>query len=245
MRAPVVALLIAALAAPALAGTCTAQSGGTVTPVLELYTSEACSACPLADRYVSTLRNKAGGRAVVQAFHVGLWDDSGWVDRFATPAHLARQRQVAAWNHLNKVFTPQLVLNGSNWQEWLDDDANPLAAGRPAQAAIALRQLDTNYFEARVTPAAKAPSRWSAYWTVTEHGHWSNVSDGDNVGETLKHDFVVRQYIPAGDYSTEPGQAKTLVFRSIAATPGHERQVNLVVFDPTTGKTVQALSAGC
>lgn len=29
------------------------------------------------------------------------------------------------------------------------------------------------------------------------------------------------------------------------ATPGHERQVNLVVFDPKTGKTLQAVSANC
>lgn len=29
------------------------------------------------------------------------------------------------------------------------------------------------------------------------------------------------------------------------ATPGHVRQVNLVVFDPKTGKTLQAVSANC
>ena len=29
------------------------------------------------------------------------------------------------------------------------------------------------------------------------------------------------------------------------ATPGHVRQVNLMVFDPKTGKTLQAVSANC
>ena len=32
---------------------------------------------------------------VAQAFHVGYWDYIGWVDRFASPAHTARQRELA------------------------------------------------------------------------------------------------------------------------------------------------------
>jgi hypothetical protein len=33
--------------------------------------------------------------------------------------------------------------------------------------------------------------------------------------------------------------------RAIAAQPSHPRQVNLVVFDPKSGKPLQALSLGC
>jgi hypothetical protein len=84
---------------------------------------------------------------------------------------------------------------------------------------------------------------WSAYWTITEHGHITKVKAGENSGETLLHDFVVRQYTPVGDYSATSPQKLTL--RGVAATPGHERQVNLVVFDPKTGKTIQAVSANC
>src|SRR6187551_3846505 len=105
-----VSLALGAGGAYAATATCKAQSPATLTPVIELYTSEGCSSCPPADRWLSTLKDDAaGGKAVVQAFHVGYWDYIGWVDRFANPAHTARQKQVAAANQLSGIYTPQVV----------------------------------------------------------------------------------------------------------------------------------------
>src|SRR5881394_898637 len=103
MRAPVstiaaCAALAAAAASAAPPAMCKAQSPATSTPVIELYTSEGCSSCPPADRWLSTLKaDAAKGRVVAQAFHVGYWDYIGWVDRFASPAYTERQHQVASW----------------------------------------------------------------------------------------------------------------------------------------------------
>lgn len=223
---------------------CTATSGPNITPVIELYTSEGCSSCPPADKWVSSLKGKG---LVVQAFHVGYWDYIGWVDRFAAPAHTARQKDIASKNRLRSIYTPQLVLNGKDWRNWHSPGSVPTAQ-EPARISIALLQLGTDQFEARVTPLAglaDAASTWSAYWTITEHDHNSKVQAGENAGEFLKHDFVVRQYTPAGDYKASDASVQKLSFRSIAATPGHARQVNLVVFETKTGKTLQALSLQC
>src|SRR3954471_11896518 len=104
------ALLAGGFSAVAANSACKAESAATLTPVIELYTSEGCSSCPPADRWLSSLKTRAaGGHAVVQAFHVGYWDYIGWVDRFASPANTARQRQVAAQNGLSGIYTPQLV----------------------------------------------------------------------------------------------------------------------------------------
>ena len=244
---------------------CTAQSGATVTPVIELYTSEGCSSCPPADKWLSTLKAKAFGKetgkeagnesakqgnAVVQAFHVGYWDYIGWVDRFATPAHTQRQKQISAWNKQNGIYTPQMVLNGKDWRGWGSAgpfDTSVTGSKERARSSISLQQIGVDQFEATVSPvtdpASQTSSAWSAYWTVTEHGHSSKVKAGENNGETLLHDFVVRQYTPVGDYAA--GALQKLNLRSVAATPGHARQINLVVFDPKTGKTIQAVSANC
>ncbi len=231
------ALYICATAGFGMQDSCSAQSGATLTPVVELYTSEGCSSCPPADRWASTLEGPAAqGRVVVQAFHVGYWDYIGWVDRFASPAYTARQRQIAAANGLRSIYTPQVVRNG---QDWRDED-RVLAAGEPARARISLQRSADNLFEASVAPL-QGDAAWSAYWTVTEHGHSSRVSAGENRGELLQHDFVVRQYTPVGSYQG----AQKLRFNSIAADGQHARQVNLVVFDPRTGKPLQALSLGC
>lgn len=237
------ALLVASGAGLAQSASCSAQSAATVTPVLELYTSEGCSSCPPADKWLSTFKDKPPAGAVIQAFHVGYWDYIGWVDRFAAPAHTSRQRQIAAWNQQRSIYTPQAVLNGADWRGWWNN--KPPASAKPAQAQIALKQLAPDQFEAVVLPSAGAPASWSAYWTITEHGHISKVKAGENAGETLAHDFVVRQYTPVGEYRTEAAKPQKLSFRSIAATPGHARQVNLVVFDPQNGKTIQAVTVGC
>jgi hypothetical protein len=216
---------------------CKAASAATLVPVIELYTSEGCSSCPPADRWLSTLKSSAAsGRAVVQAFHVGYWDYIGWVDRFASPAHTTRQRQIAGRNGLSSIYTPQVVRDGQDWRAW----GKVPEAREPARARIALQKNADDAFEAVVTPA-DGVGAWSAYWTVTEHGHSNKVKAGENAGELLQHDFVVRQYVPAGDYRA----AAKLTLRTVPATPGHPRQVNLVVFEPKSGRTLQALSLGC
>jgi hypothetical protein len=217
---------------------CQARSGPTLTPVIELYTSEGCSSCPAADQWLSGLKQAAAqGRVVAQAFHVGYWDYIGWVDRFAAPAHTARQRQIAAANGLRSIYTPQLVRNGRDWRDYA-----AALPQRAEQAGVAIRLHETrpDAFEAAVIPTAGVDS-WSAYWTVTEHGHGSKVMAGENAGESLHHDFVVRQYVPAGQYRGE----QRLQLRTIAADKAHPRQVNLVVFDPRSGKPLQALSLAC
>ena len=255
-------LMTLATAATAQAMRCFVASGATITPVVELYTSEGCSSCPPADKWASSLKGLASsGGAVVQAFHVGYWDHIGWTDRFAAPAYTQRQRDVAARNNLRSIYTPQAVLNGKDWPRW----GGPLDAIAPAKANITLKQLGADQFEASVTavtPAAlvtaTAPitpitsvtsanpaASWTAYWTVTEHDHNSKVLSGENKGEFLKHDFVVRQLVQAGTYPSSGFGVQKLKFNSIASTPGHARQINLVVSDVKSGMPMQAVSLQC
>ena len=250
----VCAMLTGTTASFSAQNSCSAQSGSTRAPVIELYTSEGCSSCPPADKWLSSLKTSGAGNAaansategaVVQAFHVGYWDYIGWVDRFASPAYTTRQRQQAALGGQSTIYTPQTVLNGRDWRGWYGSGGRLPASKEPSGASISLRQVADDQFEATVTPVAGSASTWSAYWTVTEHGHSSKVKSGENAGEFLQHDFVVRQYTQAGDYPVDSKTPQKLVWRSIAATPGHARQINLVVFDAKTGKTLQAVSAGC
>jgi hypothetical protein len=218
---------------------CQAESAANLTPVLELYTSEGCSSCPPADQWLSTLKDAAAqGRVVGQAFHVAYWDYIGWADRFANPAFTVRQRQLAARNGLTGIYTPQLVRNGADWRDY--GKALTGTGAEPSRASIKIQGKGADSFSANVVPT-DPNAAWSAYWSVTEHGHSTKVRAGENAGESLKHDFVVRQYVPAGDYSG----AKSLKFNAVTATPGHARQINLVVYDSKSGKTLQALSLAC
>ena len=234
--------LIAAALCPAFAATaqttCQAVSGESRTPVIELYTSEGCSSCPPADQWLSTLKGKP---VVAQAFHVAYWDYIGWKDRFATPVHTTRQRELALANRLSGIYTPQVVHNGRDWPQWRRHAGSPAAGADAARATIRIQRVAaTQRFEAQVTPLVAARP-WTAYWTVTEHGHQSRVTAGENTGALLKQDFVVRQYVPVGQYAG----ARTLPFHALAAAPGHPQQVNLVVSDAGTGEPLQAISLAC
>jgi hypothetical protein len=225
------ALPVAALAAPPQ---CQASSGASLTPVIELYTSEGCSSCPPADQWLSTLKGKP---VVAQAFHVAYWDYIGWKDRFAQPVFSARQKDIAAQNRQSGIYTPQLVRNGRDWHDY-QQITEPQQV---AKARISLQRVgDTDAFEARVEPL-DAQTPWTAYWTVTEDGHSSRVKAGENAGEYLKHDFVVRQYTPVGQYQGP----QLLKFFALAQQPDHLRRINLVVQDAQRKEPLQALSLAC
>jgi len=51
--------------------------------LLELYTSEGCSSCPPADRWLRKLTQASGlwHDFVPLGFHVDYWDRLGWYDR--------------------------------------------------------------------------------------------------------------------------------------------------------------------
>ncbi|MBS7806856.1 DUF1223 domain-containing protein [Variovorax sp. PCZ-1] len=222
---------------------CSAKSAATLTPVIELYTSEGCSSCPPADTWLSGFKAaQKEGKVVAQAFHVNYWDYIGWKDRFAAPAYTQRQRELSARTSLNSIYTPQIAKNGLTVRN-VGQAAAMLESPQVAQASINLKQIEPNRFEARIE--AMLGTVWSAYFTVTEHDHVSRVTAGENKGETLKNDFVVRQYVPLGQFTGE----QTLKFSSLAPTltagKAHPRQINLVVTDNKTGKTMQALSLDC
>ena len=64
--------------------------------LVELYTSEGCSSCPPADRWLSGLAGSghAPERVVPLALHVDYWDYIGWKDPYAKREFSQRQRKL-------------------------------------------------------------------------------------------------------------------------------------------------------
>jgi hypothetical protein len=229
-------LLGAAGATLALSSTaapnCSARAG-TATTVIELYTSEGCSSCPPADRWLSTL--KAGPELVALAFHVNYWDKLGWPDRFASADYTERQRQMVQPSGSRYAYTPQVIANGQDWRSW-----PRLPPARAATAPTLSLARDGDTVMAQV---GTAPGPLSAYWAVVEDGHVSNVRAGENAGETLRHDHVVRRYEPLPGW---PGtQARQFQWRAPAASAPNPRRVVFVITDGVSQRPLQALALGC
>lgn len=189
--------------------------------VLELFTSEGCSSCPPADRLVSKLvRERAGDGAgpakanaaaapkfIVLSHHVDYWDRLGWPDRFASADATRRQRAYAAelatsgGDEHGGVYTPQIVVNGATGFVGSHADraraAIRAAEARPASVGVRLT-LTPGTKEGTLTAAAvlegaaAVPAEARVVFAVTEDGLTTAVKRGENAGERLEHDRVVR-----------------------------------------------------
>src|SRR5688500_12646618 len=79
--------------------------------VIELFTSQGCSSCPAADKLLGELARDPS--LVVLSLPIDYWDYLGWKDTLADPRHTSRQRAYAKERGDRKVYTPQVVVNGS------------------------------------------------------------------------------------------------------------------------------------
>ena len=81
---------------------------------VELYTSSGCSACPSADIFFRDHVARIPG-VLPLAFHVDYWDYLGWKDEFAQRAFSERQRSYADENEMMMIYTPQIVIGGTEF----------------------------------------------------------------------------------------------------------------------------------
>lgn len=225
------------------------SSGDHPVALLELYTSEGCSSCPPADRWLSSLPAAGMGMPKLQAlaFHVDYWDYLGWRDRFADPAFSERQRRRASQAGASTVYTPQVMLNGQDFR------ANNGTLG-PALAAMARTSAPVSLNLSTQTRADKmavsveisgngSPLAGAVYIALYEDGLHSNVAAGENKGEALRHDKVVRRLIGP----LRPDSAHR-VNASLQLAPDQQLANSGVVAwleEPHTGRTLQAVGTAC
>ena len=163
------------------------------TALVELYTSEGCSSCPPADRWLSGLQqHKDLWRTFVPiAFHVDYWDYIGWPDRFADPRYSQRQRQYAQQHGERVVYTPGVRRAGDEWRFWRFADDPGVSEG-PAVGQLSVQVAKTGAFTAAFTPASdliSAPLQLTV--AILGMDLETSVERGENRGRTLHHDFVV------------------------------------------------------
>jgi hypothetical protein len=177
----------------AFAETSTFQSGESATTLIELFTSEGCSSCPPADKWLSKLKNNPDlwSRVVPVAFHVDYWNNLGWMDRFSRPEFTERQRGYgAAWGS-ESVYTPNFVVNGREWKGWFNGQTLPERPEKPGKLHITL--TDGKEVSATFVPTGAPPASLKMEVAFLGSDLESDVKWGENGGRKLHHDFVVLQ----------------------------------------------------
>lgn len=171
------------------------ESGPAKVSLVELYSSEGCSSCPVAEKWMSRLKGDARlfKDYVPVAFHVDYWDNLGWKDPFDSNRYTARQNRYAARWGSDTVYTPGFVLDGQMWRGWGYDDAPSKPDGRPG--VLKLWQDELTYYDVSFEPAdAQTGGEWKVCGAILAFDKHSKVTAGENAGSELVHDFVVLQY---------------------------------------------------
>lgn len=122
--------------------------------VVELFTSQGCSSCPPADQIMNQLNENPN--FIPLSYHVTYWDHLSWKDTLGRPFADRRQRSYSNFKRANRVYTPQMVINGdkefvgSRKHEANTNLSNAKAVKRieiagmtPEGTQITLPQLDT------------------------------------------------------------------------------------------------------
>jgi hypothetical protein len=187
------------------------SNGPQRTALIELFTSEGCSSCPVADAWLRGLRAKPGlwRDFVPVEFHVNYWDSLGWKDRFSTAETTEREyAYAAAWGC--QPYTPCFARNGVQWKPGWGTVPGP---GAP-MGVLSIDVGDDGNCRVEFTPgpAIRAPEDGSfeAHVALLGGGLFSDVTGGENGGTNLLHEFVVlgiasRGLAPADGKATQQG----------------------------------------
>ena len=173
--------------------------------VVELFTSEGCSSCPPADTLLKNLSETQplnGIEILALEEHVDYWNTDKWVDPFSSIDFTQRQQQYVATLHGGDVYTPQMVVDGSaqlvgSRSSEAEDQIRSAAAHQKGRLLLTAtpgskehtRSFELQFESSSTTPSSSPLDLWIA---ITEKGLHSNVTGGENSGESLQHAPVVR-----------------------------------------------------
>ena len=185
---------IAAIANHASAATQILSSEEQRSVLVELYTSEGCSSCPPADRWLSSLKSdpRLWQQIVPVAFHVDYWNYLGWRDRFAHARYSKRQSDYERHDFLQTVYTPGVMRNGREWRSWSRFDI-PITEERE-KAGVLKATLRDGDAVVEFAPNHLYQSPLILNIALLGFDLTSRVAAGENAGKILKHDFVVLDF---------------------------------------------------
>lgn len=179
---PLAALVFASVSTTAMAG----ETSANPTHVVELFTSQGCSSCPQANRFVTKVSENAD--TLVLSYGVTYWDYLGWTDTFGNPEFTQRQRDYRDAFGAANIYTPQIVLGGSAHSPRYSK--RDVADMKLPEAGVGLSLTRSGD---RLTVKAKTSDDIIVDLVTYTPGEQSvNIERGENGGRTLKLTNVVR-----------------------------------------------------
>jgi hypothetical protein len=141
--------------------------------------------------------------------HVDYWNYLGWKDEFSSPLFSERQRIYGQQFKLESIYTPQMIVDGKT--EFVGGDS-----GKAAKAITEAARFQKGKIEIVANgdllsvKISDLPDHEPAtvFLAIAEDDLVSNVGRGENSGQRLVHQSVVRELKTIGALKAEEKSAR-------------------------------------
>lgn len=166
--------------------------------LVEVYSSQGCSSCPPAERWLGQFKDDSRlfNSFIPINFHVDYWDYLGWKDPYANAKFSKRQRTYNALGHARNVATPGFIVNGKGWNGWFRGRKIPVNNNKKVgKLTVELTESNRDdIIDINFDAIATLSNKGRAHVAILAFDQHTVVSRGENRGKKLPHDFVVIGY---------------------------------------------------
>lgn len=173
--------------------------------VVELFTSQSCSSCPPADELLVEFATH--DNVIALGCHVTYWDHLNWRDTLSHKFCTNRQRGYARQLRKNQVYTPQMVVNGTD--EFVGSNRAKALSALTAGTVqpIKLSHTDGGTLTATLPALTGGPNLQTLWLLRLQPRHTQAIRSGENRGATITYVNSVEALEQVGSWS---GSAQTL-----------------------------------
>lgn len=190
------------------------SSGENKVHLVELFSSQGCSSCPPAQRWVNQLEDSSAlwKQVIPVVFHVDYWDYLGWKDPFSKAQFSFRQRAHKHQGNVKSVYTPGFVVNGEEWKGWFRGQGLKLTE---SSAGLLQFSLSKNHSRKRHFTASYAYQNADMQENLTLNvallamNHKTKVRAGENRFKELEESFIVLDLLRFEGSSNAKGHKDT------------------------------------
>ncbi len=206
------AKILMALALLAAANDVRADDGDPV--VVELFSSQACPACPPAEAYLRELAGR--GDVIALEYHIDYYDYAGWKDPFGDPDFTRRWRSYAQALDARYEYTPFMVVGGAAHVVGSQraEVERRIRVERDQVAEHPRLTLEMTQDAAIVTIDGNGPAGiFDVILAAYDRQHETMVTAGENRGRTLVNVNVVRDFRRVAQWAGDPVTVKVPLSR--------------------------------
>lgn len=173
--------------------------------VVELFTSQSCSSCPPADRILSKLTEN--DNVIALGFHVSYWNHLHWKDTFSREFSDLRQHGYTSIRGSNRVYTPQMVVNGVD--EFVGSHASKVKAALKKAGQNPIKNINVtmnNDQQIILTLPMAAPDNYRLWAFGYQKAQNQDIKSGENSGKSVTYANPVISYTNLGAWDGNAAQ---------------------------------------